>query len=337
MSSSASGNQWYFNGNPIGGATNQSYIATAAGSYTVIVTGSGCSSAQSAATVVTVNPAQADIALTLTDHVARVMSGESLNYIIEVTNANGPSPVNATVTDVLPAGLINGSWVCIQFGGATCASGMGNTLSDSVTLPVGSEAAYVFSATVVGGSASDQLANSASVAVTNGTDPTPGNNSASDTDSVHIFIDGFEGTPLMRPTSVGAGAGYVTATVRIDPNLLGTLSIVPTAVGTGRGADGKALFTIELARFANDIVLRLVTPDAHGASQRSSWQVLDLQQSLLSFDWQSASSAGSADGYIRIGGAGTPLTLGARDDQGRLTQLWVRMQDSVPWLVLVTR
>src|SRR5205807_3087793 len=55
-SSSASGNQWFLNGNPIGGATNQAYIATASGSYTVVVTTLGCSSAASAATVVTVNP-----------------------------------------------------------------------------------------------------------------------------------------------------------------------------------------------------------------------------------------------------------------------------------------
>src|ERR1700674_5215227 len=34
-SSSASGNQWYLNGNPIGGATAQQYIATASGDYTV--------------------------------------------------------------------------------------------------------------------------------------------------------------------------------------------------------------------------------------------------------------------------------------------------------------
>ena len=38
-SSSASGNQWYLNGNVlIGGATNQTYSATASGSYTVAVT-----------------------------------------------------------------------------------------------------------------------------------------------------------------------------------------------------------------------------------------------------------------------------------------------------------
>jgi hypothetical protein len=56
-SSSATGNQWYLNGNPIGGQTNQAYVATASGSYTVVVTTSGCSSAASSATTVTVNPA----------------------------------------------------------------------------------------------------------------------------------------------------------------------------------------------------------------------------------------------------------------------------------------
>ncbi|MEA2274694.1 MAG: hypothetical protein QOI98_3402, partial [Solirubrobacteraceae bacterium] len=37
-SSSASGNQWYLDGNPIGGETQQQYVATATGGYTVIVT-----------------------------------------------------------------------------------------------------------------------------------------------------------------------------------------------------------------------------------------------------------------------------------------------------------
>ena len=63
-SSSATGNQWYLNGNPIGGATNQTYIATASGNYTVTVTASGCPSAPSAATVVTVNPIPATPTIT---------------------------------------------------------------------------------------------------------------------------------------------------------------------------------------------------------------------------------------------------------------------------------
>src|SRR5205085_11266962 len=63
-SSSASGNQWFLNGNPIGGATNQTFNATAAGSYTLTTTAIGCTSAQSAATVVTVNPIPATPTIT---------------------------------------------------------------------------------------------------------------------------------------------------------------------------------------------------------------------------------------------------------------------------------
>jgi hypothetical protein len=63
-SSSATGNQWYLNGNPIGSATNQAYNAAASGSYTVIVTISGCVSASSAATAVTVKPLPATPVIT---------------------------------------------------------------------------------------------------------------------------------------------------------------------------------------------------------------------------------------------------------------------------------
>jgi hypothetical protein len=55
-SSSATGNQWFLNGNPIGGATNQTLVANAAGSYTVTASAGGCTSAPSVAKVVTVNP-----------------------------------------------------------------------------------------------------------------------------------------------------------------------------------------------------------------------------------------------------------------------------------------
>jgi hypothetical protein len=55
-SSSASGNQWFLNAGLITGATGNTYSATGTGNYTVVVTASGCSSAPSAATTVTVNP-----------------------------------------------------------------------------------------------------------------------------------------------------------------------------------------------------------------------------------------------------------------------------------------
>jgi hypothetical protein len=55
-SSSATGNQWFNGLTPLAGETNQNYIATASGNYNVVVTASGCSSAPSASTAVTVNP-----------------------------------------------------------------------------------------------------------------------------------------------------------------------------------------------------------------------------------------------------------------------------------------
>lgn len=51
-SSSATGNQWYLNGVIIPGATSQNYTVTANGTYTVVVTASGCESAPSAPVVI---------------------------------------------------------------------------------------------------------------------------------------------------------------------------------------------------------------------------------------------------------------------------------------------
>ena len=55
-SSSATGNQWYLGGVAITGETNQTYTASAAGVYTLVITASSCSSAASAGTTVVVNP-----------------------------------------------------------------------------------------------------------------------------------------------------------------------------------------------------------------------------------------------------------------------------------------
>lgn len=54
-SSAATGNQWYKDGVAIAGATEQTYVTTETGSFTVIVTIDGCSSEESEALIVTSN------------------------------------------------------------------------------------------------------------------------------------------------------------------------------------------------------------------------------------------------------------------------------------------
>jgi hypothetical protein len=94
-SSAGSGNQWFLNGNPIGGATNTTYVANASGSYTVKTTdGNSCTSNASAATVVTVNPnpnatitAAASTPSGSTGNVASVANaGVGATYVWGITN-----------------------------------------------------------------------------------------------------------------------------------------------------------------------------------------------------------------------------------------------------------
>lgn len=109
-SSSASGNQWYLNGNPIGGATSQDYIATASGDYIVTATTSSCTSEPSEATTVTVNPY-------LTPTISKlflpdtVPSNGTTLLSFTISNPNSDPNPNATLngiafTDNLPAGLV---------------------------------------------------------------------------------------------------------------------------------------------------------------------------------------------------------------------------------------
>ncbi|WP_313918400.1 hypothetical protein [Tahibacter sp.] len=277
----------------------------------------------------------ADVAVAITDNRQFVRVGDSLNYIITVTNSGSPLSATATVSDALPSELGGGSWVCIPFGGASCASGSGNTLNDTATLPSNSQVAYVYSATVLPGSGDDVITNT--VTVTSAGDPNTANNTATDTpeDIIVIFKNGFETAPVtIVPDGVGNANGFVAGRLRVDPQLLSGLGLEPVVIATGVSDRGAELFALELARFNGQVMLRSVLRDAGGLSERSVWTAVDPTRGPIEFAWQSA-SAEASDGYLRVADATASQISGNRTDRGRLAGLRPALQQNVPWVSLV--
>jgi len=142
----------------------------------------------------------ADLAITKTDGVTTARRGDTLTYTIQAVN-NGPQAVSAaTVVDTFPAALTGVSWTCSGANGGSCAvpSGTGN-LNTSVNLPFGASVTFTVSATVASSAIAD-ISNTASISTPAGvTDPNPGNNTATDVDT----LTGIPSLCEIDPTLVG--------------------------------------------------------------------------------------------------------------------------------------
>ncbi|MBL8298437.1 MAG: DUF11 domain-containing protein [Rhodanobacteraceae bacterium] len=277
-----------------------------------------------------------DAGVTISDNRQFVRVGDSLNYIITVTNTASPLTASVNVSSALPSELGAGSWVCTPSGGATCAAGSGNTLTDTASVPANGQVAYVYSTTVQPGSPDDVITNTANVTSTG--DPNSANNSATDTpaDVIVLFKDSFEGTPnTIVPQDVGNASGYVAGRLQVDPQLLDGLDLSPVAIATAVTERGAELFTLELARFGNKVMLRSVLRDANGMAERSAWIEVDPARAPIAFAWQAA-SADASDGYLRIEGGGTPQQNGSRSERGRLALLRPAVVQGAPWVTLIS-
>lgn len=144
-----------------------------------------------------------DLAITKTNGVSAVTAGGSTTYTITASNAGPAGATGAIVADSFPA-VLTCTWVCVGAGGGTCAASGSGNISDIVNLPSGGSATYTAVCTV-SAAASGSLVNVATVTPPSGvTDPTPGNNSAVDSDSITAVV------PVM-PTSVLIALALVLA------------------------------------------------------------------------------------------------------------------------------
>src|SRR5262249_39479026 len=128
-------------------------------------------------------PPQADLSITKDDGVTSAVPGDNTTYTIVVRNAGPSTAVAQQVTDNFPAAITSVSWTVVVSAGSSVAetSGTGN-IKTTVTLLPGGTATFTADAQI-SAAATGALTNTATVAVPPG-DNTPGNNTATDTDSL---------------------------------------------------------------------------------------------------------------------------------------------------------
>jgi hypothetical protein len=161
--------------------------------------------------------------------------------------------------------------------------------------------------------------------------------SASDADTVVLYMNGFDGgaTPLTMNVTGGNVAGSITVQVGVDGGLLTKLDVVPVTVASAQSASGQTLFSLQLMRSGHDVLLRsLTTIDGGPFSEVSPWHVVDLRQLRMGFEWRSATTHGD-DGFLRAGSAAQQTLIAANNSREAATQLQVAVVNEIPWLVLV--
>jgi uncharacterized repeat protein (TIGR01451 family) len=165
----------------------------------------------------TLNPT-ADLSITKTDGATNAIPGNAISYTIVASNAGPSTATGATVADTIPANITGATWTAVYAGGASGpASGSGN-INASVTLPASGTATFTVSGTI-SASATGTLANTATITAPAGvTDPTSGNNSATDSDTLNPTADIRVVKTGTASVGFGGALSYQVAVSNLGPS-----------------------------------------------------------------------------------------------------------------------
>ena len=170
---------------PSGTVTNVATVASPAGFTDATPANNSASDSDAVISSVIL----ADVSINNSDGVSSVTAGGATIYTIVATN-NGPTAVSgATVTDVLPAEIAGATWTCVGSAGGLCPASGSGSINAIVDLPVGASVTFTLTAQIAS-AAAGTLVTTAQIAVPAGiSDPTPGNNVATDIDGIGAEAD----------------------------------------------------------------------------------------------------------------------------------------------------
>ena len=166
--------------------------------------------------------------MTKTDGVTSAVPGTSVTYAIEVANAGPSDDPAATMTDALPADLTC-TYTSVAAGGASgnTASGAGD-LAETLSLPAGSSVTYTADC-AIDPAATGTLSNTATVTASVA-DATPGNNSATDSDTVLTPEADLSLTKVdsQDPVAAGTGLTYTLSVANAGPSDAASVVVTDT-------------------------------------------------------------------------------------------------------------
>ena len=181
---------------------------------------------------------QADLAITNDDGTLVYVAGGHLTYTVTVSNFGPSDVVGGNVSNLFPPQLQNIAWTCAGSAGTSCSAAGTGDINDLVTIPSGGSVTYVITVDVLAGASVNPLTTTATATTPVGvTDPTPANNTASDSDS-----------PTAAPSSIGDR-------LWLDENGNGVQDA---------GEDGLAGVTVGLYDSTGTVLITATTTDSQG-------------------------------------------------------------------------